>query len=671
MGGCFCGYVYGQKILVRGFDVLLKFLLHLCSISRKLPKMPLPRTFLIMSVRFLSVFLVLLYSCNSPISDKEQIEKEKVRYEHALFKARQFAVLQADSALLYADSALKIAYRYNFGDSSLIRYYQLRAGFFAARNQLDSSVSNWDRVISIAEKSMDSLLLAESCLKLGELYLSMENLELAEKNLTLAKKIFHSLGNATGLATVDVRLGRIFTNKGDIEASQKIMMEACFILDSLNLPIMTSDAFLVIGNNFATIGSQDDAIFYTLKAYKLALSAKHWEGAVNALTNIGVSYRYINNDSSIYYYQKAIQVAKETGFHGADMIIRYNLASAFMKKNDMYDHYKATNELYNPMPLYDSILSESQARNFPDGMIRAYSGKAVVAELSGNIGLAKKYLGEAIVIADSIGDKTLELSLKKELARIYRERGELAAYDKITVQVNLLNDSILNTEKQIAIHTIEQKYQNQRIELENTNLENKLDYEKESARYRLVVILIMVIVLIGISLVTIFIYRLLKQRSKAYDALIERHEETKAKPLFLSSEPETAALPETHDDLAIVDSKTVIQQLQLFFENEKPFLNPALKAEELAEHINIPYKSIQIALKVTVNSNFKSFVNRYRVNEMIRMFGDPEYLLIKTETIAEKAGFGSRQSFYSAFELVTGVKPGYYRRYLKKRDDKA
>ncbi|MEI7724661.1 MAG: hypothetical protein WCK09_06120 [Bacteroidota bacterium] len=618
----------------------------------------------------LSGIIWFLISCNYFENYEQTKEIGHKRYTSFYKKARKSLEQNSDSCLIHADSCLKIAYKYDFGDSSLISYHQLRADFFSARNQLDSSLSNWNWVISMAEKSNDTLLLAESCLKLGELYLLKENLELGEKYLMKAHTIFCSLGNAFGIAITNVRLGRIFTNKGDIEASQRIMMEACRILDSLYLPILASDAYLVIGNNFATIGSQDDAIFYSLKAYKLAVSAKHWEGAVNALTNIGVSYRNVNVDSSIFYYQKALQVAKETGFHGADMIIRYNLATVYMVKNDMYDNYKGTNDLYNPMPLYDSILMESQARNFPDGMIRAYSGKSVVAELSGNIRLAKNYLKKAIVIADSIGDKTIELALLKELARIHREQGELAAYDTLSVHITHLNDSILNTEKQIAIHTMEQKYQNQKIELEKTNLKDKLDYEKESARYRLVVILIMIIVLMVISLFAFFIYRLFKQRSKAYDALIERYEETKVKPLFLSFEPEKVALVETNTDPATVDSKKVLRLLQIFFEREKPFLNPAFKAEELTEHINIPYKTIQIALKVTGDNNFKSFVNRYRVNEMIRMFGDPTFSMIKTEIIAEKAGFGSRQSFYTAFEQVTGVNPGYYRRYFKMPQEK-
>ncbi|MEI6436810.1 MAG: hypothetical protein WCP32_18445 [Bacteroidota bacterium] len=609
-------------------------------------------------------------SCN--LSNKNHLDEYAgiAAYRSLYQKARLALSANSDSCLIYADSSLKIGNTFDFGDSSLISYYRLRAGFFSVRNQLDSAGSNWNRVIALGEKSNDSLLLAESCLKLGEVYLLKENLELAEKHLARALTIFRCLGKAYGIAITNVRLGRIFTNKGDIERSQRIMMEACRILDSLQLPIFASDAYLTIGNNFATIGSQNDAIIYSLKAYKLAIIAKHWEGAVNALTNIGVSYRNVNVDSSIFYYQKALQVAKETGFHGADMIIRYNLATVYMVKNDMYDNYKGTNDLYNPMPLYDSILMESQARNFPDGMIRAYSGKSVVAELSGNIRLAKNYLKKAIVIADSIGDKTIELALLKELARIHREQGELAAYDTLSVHITHLNDSILNTEKQIAIHTMEQKYQNQKIELEKTNLEDKLEYEKESARYRLVIILVMIILLVGVSLVTVFIYRLLRQRSKAYDALIERHEEAKLKPLFVSAGPEIMALPEINTDSSTVNYKKVVQQLQLFFEKEKPFLNLALKAEDLAEPLNIPSKTINIALKISGDTNFKTFVNKYRVDEMIRMFDDPEYSQIKTEIIAEKAGFGSRQSFYTAFEEVTGVKPGYYRRYLKERNDK-
>ena len=56
------------------------------------------------------------------------------------------------------------------------------------------------------------------------------------------------------------------------------------------------------------------------------------------------------------------------------------------------------------------------------------------------------------------------------------------------------------------------------------------------------------------------------------------------------------------------------------------------------------------------------FSNRFRVEEVRRLFDEPSNVNLKLETIATQAGFGNRQSFYDAFEQVTGVKPGYYRK---------
>jgi methylphosphotriester-DNA--protein-cysteine methyltransferase len=44
--------------------------------------------------------------------------------------------------------------------------------------------------------------------------------------------------------------------------------------------------------------------------------------------------------------------------------------------------------------------------------------------------------------------------------------------------------------------------------------------------------------------------------------------------------------------------------------------------------------------------------------------------MIKTQAIAENAGFGSVNSFYEAFQEITGMQPGQFRKMLaEKRDD--
>ena len=43
---------------------------------------------------------------------------------------------------------------------------------------------------------------------------------------------------------------------------------------------------------------------------------------------------------------------------------------------------------------------------------------------------------------------------------------------------------------------------------------------------------------------------------------------------------------------------------------------------------------------------------------------DAAYRNYKIEAIAAESGFGTRQSFYNAFEQQIGMKPSYYREYI-------
>ncbi|MFZ4708183.1 MAG: AraC family transcriptional regulator [Bacteroidales bacterium] len=43
---------------------------------------------------------------------------------------------------------------------------------------------------------------------------------------------------------------------------------------------------------------------------------------------------------------------------------------------------------------------------------------------------------------------------------------------------------------------------------------------------------------------------------------------------------------------------------------------------------------------------------------------DMRYNNYKIDAIGTECGFGSKQSFYTPFEQVTGLKPGYYRNQL-------
>jgi AraC-like DNA-binding protein len=66
--------------------------------------------------------------------------------------------------------------------------------------------------------------------------------------------------------------------------------------------------------------------------------------------------------------------------------------------------------------------------------------------------------------------------------------------------------------------------------------------------------------------------------------------------------------------------------------------------------------------------NYCQFVNKYRVDEAMRMLADMRYQDLSMGDICDMVGFANRQTFYASFYRFVGVTPRQYRlEYLKKQ----
>ena len=126
---------------------------------------------------------------------------------------------------------------------------------------------------------------------------------------------------------------------------------------------------------------------------------------------------------------------------------------------------------------------------------------------------------------------------------------------------------------------------------------------------------------------------------------------------------QTALQVETSNSKEITPQENLdlYTKLTVYYEKEKPYLNPKFKAIEVATALHIAQRDIATVLKENGYNGFTNFNNKYRVEEVKRQFEDPKNATLKMEAIANNSGFGSRQSFYTAFEEFTGLNPGFYR----------
>jgi AraC-like DNA-binding protein len=119
-------------------------------------------------------------------------------------------------------------------------------------------------------------------------------------------------------------------------------------------------------------------------------------------------------------------------------------------------------------------------------------------------------------------------------------------------------------------------------------------------------------------------------------------------------------------EVVLTDEEGVrLQQLAAkvedYFKTTEVFLNSQLTAELLGSLTGHPHRMIGQAVKHTHGISFRDYLNNYRISYIEEKLSDPAYLAKSSiETIAEASGFGSRQSFYTAFKKAKGCTPKEY-----------
>lgn len=161
--------------------------------------------------------------------------------------------------------------------------------------------------------------------------------------------------------------------------------------------------------------------------------------------------------------------------------------------------------------------------------------------------------------------------------------------------------------------------------------------------------------------------KLHKEKTAAYIILMRKYRDEKIKKEQLEIKSPSTVPLESNQETAS-EEITLFTKLNEYYLQEKPYLDSKLKIEQVAKQLQVPQRNLITALRAGGYTSFTSFTNKYRIDEVKRLFEDPAFLHYKIEALAFKSGFGAKQSFYNAFEGFTGVKPSYYRTEILKTD---
>jgi AraC-like DNA-binding protein len=98
-----------------------------------------------------------------------------------------------------------------------------------------------------------------------------------------------------------------------------------------------------------------------------------------------------------------------------------------------------------------------------------------------------------------------------------------------------------------------------------------------------------------------------------------------------------------------------------YMESQKPYLNPSLSLDELADKVSIPPHHLSQILNTYLNNNFFDFVNSYRIKESERLLSEQDSYRKTILEILYETGFNSKSVFNTAFKKHTGMTPTQFR----------
>jgi AraC-like DNA-binding protein len=108
-------------------------------------------------------------------------------------------------------------------------------------------------------------------------------------------------------------------------------------------------------------------------------------------------------------------------------------------------------------------------------------------------------------------------------------------------------------------------------------------------------------------------------------------------------------------------ARDYLAKLISYVESNKPYLDRDLSIYDLSKATGIPRHYITQILNEKHKKNLYTFVNEYRVKEVIERFSDPKYNNYTILAIAFDAGFNSKTTFNAIFKNQTGLTPSEFR----------
>ena len=392
---------------------------------------------------------------------------DSIRAEVLIKLSFQYGFLDYNKALGVAEEARNYASRLNYPEI-IARNYQVIGVIHFLSRKYDSAMYYHQISRDLALENEDSLLVAKNLNSIGLIHLNQARYQLALDHLQNSNAIHTALNNTSGM-------GSTLNN---------------------------------IGTTYERTEQYDLAIEAYKKSLLLSKKVKNERVEANAYVNLGAAFlRDEEYDSAEYYQELALKLQSKRGNKSDMSETLRNLAELAFVREDYptaRDRYERAIELMTELG---------------GGRAGPVSALGITYAHLGDFVQAKKYLTDALEIAEDQSDSWEKSEALLRLSRVYEMQNDLRKSLDYYQQHITLKDSLFDLEKSNQLFELQTLYDTERKnnEIENLAANNKIQTLQlsQSQQERNLFVGLTVLALI---LVSFLVYNQ-RQKQKANQAL--------------------------------------------------------------------------------------------------------------------------------------------------------
>ncbi len=317
-------------------------------------------------------------------------------------------------------------------------------------NKYDLALNNFYEALSLEEQITENRIIVDIYFEIGYVYMLIGNLEKAILFLKKSNEDLEDLGNEVEKAKTINNIGYMYEVSGKYDLALKYYREALAVFEKFEDKQSVSFVLNNIGALFREIENYEMAIDYYTKALKIKKELKDTASMSTTYNNFGVVYQKQEKyDKAIEFYNKALEISKNNN----------DIKSIARTTNNIGKVYESQQKYEQALELYFKSLKLKDSINDNHGKILSYLNIGKVYKKTHDYNKSIEYLTQGLKLADSLSYVKELSAIYKEISEVYEMSNNLELALKFHKKYSIINDTILNKEKQKNINELEISYQ--------------------------------------------------------------------------------------------------------------------------------------------------------------------------------------------------------------------